>query len=401
MLMVNEKWIVACSGGPDSMALLDQMKDKNIIVAHVNYHKRPTADRDMKIVEDYCEKYNIPCFVLNEAYEVTGNFQAFARDYRYAFFKRIAEETSACGVLLAHQEDDLLETYLMQVDKHLVPDYYGLKEQTVIKGVCCRRPLLHKTKKELQEYCLVHGVPFGIDESNLSDDYTRNRIRHTCIEKMDSNERIRLREEIDAKNSTLMDQRNRVKDAAEVVVLDLKKYRMYEVEDRLTLLRLYFRFNQVVEMDHASRRQLVEIDRVLMNKRNYQIPFGDKSLNISYDSCEIVGNQDKSYSFVIESLHSFETEFFKVGFEGKSVEAVTVSADDFPLTIRSPRENDRIEMRFGHKAINRFFIDRKISMKDRLTWPVVVNRDNEIILVPGLGCNVSHYSVKPNLFVIK
>ena len=56
------KCVVACSGGPDSMALLDQLnkQGKDIVVAHVNYKHRDTADRDENIVKDYCKKYDIP-----------------------------------------------------------------------------------------------------------------------------------------------------------------------------------------------------------------------------------------------------------------------------------------------------------------------------------------------------
>ena len=56
------KCVVACSGGPDSMALLDQLnkQGKDIVVAHVNYKHRDTADRDEKIVKEYCKKYDIP-----------------------------------------------------------------------------------------------------------------------------------------------------------------------------------------------------------------------------------------------------------------------------------------------------------------------------------------------------
>ncbi|MCF0115719.1 MAG: tRNA lysidine(34) synthetase TilS [Erysipelotrichaceae bacterium] len=395
------EWIVACSGGPDSMALLDMMKDKPIGVAHVNYHKRDSAKRDMEIVENYCALHGIPCFVLNEPYEVVGNFQAFARDYRYEFFKRVVEATSAQGVLLAHQEDDVLETYLMQQKKGLIPDYFGLREMTEIKGVVCKRPLLSYSKQSLMEYCDSHNVPYGIDESNLRDDYTRNQIRHSIVEKMSENERATKLQEIKGKNAELLQQRERVRECAHQKQLNLKEYFQFDVEDRLVLLRMFLRYHEVHTMDHASKKQLAEIDKALSSEKHVRIPLGEFYLNKAYELCEIVVNEDKSYYFILESLHSLATEFFKVTFEGNSLQAVTVSEDDFPLVIRSPRENDKIEMRFGHKAINRFFIDRKIPLEKRKVWPIVLNKDNEVILVPGLGCNVNHYSIKPNLFVVQ
>ena len=63
----NQKWVLAVSGGPDSMALLDMAFKSNveIIVVHVNYHKRESALRDQMIVQEYCAENNIPCFVYD------------------------------------------------------------------------------------------------------------------------------------------------------------------------------------------------------------------------------------------------------------------------------------------------------------------------------------------------
>ncbi len=60
-LSSDSRYLVAVSGGPDSMALLDMCRRMSFYIeaAHVNYHKRSTAERDEKIVRDYCDKYNI------------------------------------------------------------------------------------------------------------------------------------------------------------------------------------------------------------------------------------------------------------------------------------------------------------------------------------------------------
>ena len=58
-------------------------------------------------------------------------------------------------------------------------------------------------------------------------------------------------------------------------------------------------------------------------------------------------------------------------------------------------------MRYGTKKIRRFFIDNKIPLRKRMIWPVVLNRKGDIVLVPEIGCDLNHYSEKPNLFVIE
>ena len=86
------KCVVACSGGPDSMALLDQLnkQGKDIVVAHVNYKHRDTADRDEKIVKEYCKKYDIPVRVLYPVYE-KENFRHSKRCF-VILFGKVADE---------------------------------------------------------------------------------------------------------------------------------------------------------------------------------------------------------------------------------------------------------------------------------------------------------------------
>jgi tRNA(Ile)-lysidine synthase len=68
--------LLAVSGGPDSMALLnDYHKSTNVIVGHVNYKKRSDSDVDQKIVEDFCKKYDIKLEVLVVKTQEVGNFQ--------------------------------------------------------------------------------------------------------------------------------------------------------------------------------------------------------------------------------------------------------------------------------------------------------------------------------------
>ena len=155
------KCVVACSGGPDSMALLDQLnkQGKDIVVAHVNYKHRDTADRDEKIVKEYCKKYDIPVRVLYPVHE-KGNFQAWARDLRYAFFEEVADAFDAKILYVAHQMDDVIETYLFQKNRNMICDWYGLKEKSVRHGYQIIRPLLNFTKSELQQYCNDNGVSF-------------------------------------------------------------------------------------------------------------------------------------------------------------------------------------------------------------------------------------------------
>ena len=86
---------------------------------------------------------------------------------------------------------------------------------------------------------------------------------------------------------------------------------------------------------------------------------------------------------------------------GDDFHGVTLSADDFPITIRNYHEGDFIKMRYGTKKLNRYFIDHKISYRERRSYPVMVNRNNEVVLVPCIGSNVNHYSKHHSVYMLK
>ena len=113
----NKKYVVACSFGPDSMALLDMaIKDGfNVVVAHVNYRKREASQAEQDNLQKFCDEHKIKLYILDLINQISsGNFQDWARKKRYEFFKAVAEKENAFAVLVAHQQDDVIETYLMQ-----------------------------------------------------------------------------------------------------------------------------------------------------------------------------------------------------------------------------------------------------------------------------------------------
>ena len=389
------RYLIAVSGGPDSMALLDMLRktESDLEVAHVNYHKRETADRDEELVRQYCETHQIPFHCL-DVYpdDVEGNFQAYARKARYSFFASLCKEKNLDGVMVAHHKDDVIETYLMQREKKLGVGRYGLAEDTVIEEVRVIRPLLDMDKKALLRYCQDNAVPYGIDESNLADDYTRNRIRHWIVEQMGDIEKENLIEEIEALNHALQQKQKIIQEG-------IRSH--YEAKEFLALpylidhLRLIFPGHSLRYYEEMDR-QLNETDRcVLRDDRTI--------LTKEYGNIDIFAiPEDYEYVFPsMEDLKEGDYERFRISLSGSSVEALILSLEDFPVTIRNAKAGDQIRMRYGTKKISRFFIDRKIPLKERLAWPVVLSQRNEVILLPGLGCDVYHYSQKPDIYVLK
>ena len=401
LLDKDKKYIVAVSGGPDSMALLHMcLKQKlNICVAHVNYRKRDNAFKEMESVETFCIENNIPFYCLNKEYKYKGNFQAFARKYRYDFFVKIANKYNYDCVLIGHNEDDVLETYLMYEEKKLEGEIFGIAKESSYKGLKIYRPLLSYSKQELIDYCNDNDVIYFIDESNLSNEFTRNKIRHSKVDKLNKEERIALLKEIEIKNIEKQKLVDKVEPYTNINKINVNIFNDFNLDEKLMFLRLWF--SKFIKKETYSKKFLLEIIKAIDGGNNFEIPIGDSKFVRSYEVCEVMGNDEIVYSFDIISNRAFKTDYFTISDKGKTIEGISVKDDEWPITIRNYREGDSIKLRFGTKKISRWFIDRKIPINERKLWPIVLNNKNEVIMVPGIGCNISHYTIKPNIFVIK
>ena len=392
----DKRYLIAVSGGPDSMALLDMAKRSGLYIeaAHINYHKRATAKRDEKIVRDYCRQNGIVFHKRDfDPDTCKGNFQAAARDFRYDQFLKICRKNRLEAVLVAHQLDDLVETYIMQKEKKLGVACYGLAQTNMINGVKVIRPLLKYSKDELEGYCQKRGIEYGIDESNLTDDYTRNRIRHERVSKLSADEKKKIYRETVKLNKE--NERRFTRAYKKLYGKRMKASAFFKVKYLDYFLRHYFRSRSEANIAEMIR-QLKEADHVVLRADEITIVK-------EYGMIEVFRNEDDYlYTFRdLKALRSRTYPHFRISRKGKGTDAVTFRKDDFPVVIRNAKKGDEIVLRFGTKKLNRFFIDRKIPYADRLIYPVLVNRKGQIILVPELGCDLMHYSQKPDIFVIK
>lgn len=389
----KKRVLIGVSGGPDSMALLDMMKDKyEVYVAHVNYHHRDSALRDEKIVEKYCMKYQLP-FFKNDYVEVGGgNFQENARIFRYEFYKEIIDKYNLEYVMLAHHKDDLIETYLMQKKRKNHVFYYGLKKSINNFGIKIVRPLLKYTKSDLITYCNKNNIPYGIDESNLSNDYQRNRIRHDIVEKLSSKEKNSLVKEINNLNKE-----NKELNKKSINFINKRKIipvsEFLEYEDKIRLLRIFLGIS-------ISKKQAIELIRQIGTASSFEMLIEDTYLCLEYGYISVYKKED-DYFYELSEIKYFKTKYFELSKKGKTIESFNVNKEDFPLIIRNYKEGDCILMRYGTKKLNRFFIDHKISYKERKMWPVVLNKDGLAIFVPKIGCDRHHYCKNANMYMLK
>ena len=121
----------------------------------------------------------------------------------------------------------------------------------------------------------------------------------------------------------------------------------------------------------------------------------------SYEGMLYFKKIKENKSYTVSYLEYITDDSFSLLKSGKVIESIYVSEKDFPLVIRSVKPGDQIKLRYGTKKVSRFLIDRKIPKIYRKEWLVMENSAKKVIFVPGIGCDVEHFSIKPNLFMIQ
>ena len=192
----NDRIVVGCSTGPDSMALVDMLlkirKKYNlcIIIAHVNHNVRRESIEEEHFIKNYCLENNLffESMIIEEYSD--DNFHNEARNIRYNFFDSIVHKYSANYLMTAHHGDDLIETILMRIVRGSNLNGYGGFKMIVDMGdYKIVRPLISFTKDELENYDIENGVKYYIDSSNKKDKYTRNRYRKYVLQFLKSEDK--------------------------------------------------------------------------------------------------------------------------------------------------------------------------------------------------------------------
>ncbi len=181
------KICVAVSGGMDSTALLHYLYkhcvEYSITVCALNCNHRMrgvTSDRDSGFVKQYCAELGVPlmCFEWNTDERRT---ESSARQWRLDCYAEAMEKSGADCVATAHHLDDNAETVLFNLARgSALSGLTGITE-----GGKIIRPFIGCTRAQIAEYVRANGIPYVEDETNFTDDYTRNMIRHNVLPELE------------------------------------------------------------------------------------------------------------------------------------------------------------------------------------------------------------------------
>ena len=382
----NDTYLLACSFGPDSMALFDMLYKKgiNFVACLVNYNTRKESLIEEQSLKKYALERNIKCYVKSVFYkEEDGNFEAWARNVRYLFFKEVYEKEHAKGVFVAHHQDDLLETYIMQKKRKMIIPYYGIEKETTLFNMTILRPLLSYSKKDLLAYCQTNNIPYSIDVTNNEDKHTRNKIRHQIINNLSLEERNNLLKEIDTLNSKRKDELKNIKECFESErIINIDRLKKFSVNEQIfALYKLIIDNAKLYTLTRTRAKELLKV--INSSKPNIKVCLKDNIYFIKEYDKAIVKEENpfEGYELKIEKPKKVISPFFELDLTSDTSNR-NITIDDYPLTIRTFKPNDYITIKNVKREVRRLFIDLKMPLDIRKFWPIIVNKDNKIIYIP-------------------
>ena len=305
--------------------------------------------------------------------------------------------------MTAHQGDDLMETILMRIVRGSTLKGYSGFSRIVDKGnYKIVRPLITVTKDEINRFDEENNIKYAIDKSNNEDHYTRNRYRHIVLPFL-KNEEPNVHKKFLKFSETLLENNNYIDTEARKV------------------------FNKVFQNGALEVDKFIQLDHVIQTKIIYNILeriYGDDLLIIGDAHVELIFDLIKSsksnsvvhlpnnviviksyneltFSFDEDEYDTYEIEIERIVNlpNGKIIERVEGSNETsnytirinssevkLPLYVRNRRDGDKMEVKGmnGRKKISDIFINEKIKISDRNTWPVVLDSEDNIVWLPGI-----------------
>ncbi|HXA28910.1 MAG TPA: tRNA lysidine(34) synthetase TilS [Candidatus Angelobacter sp.] len=184
VLLPGERLVVACSGGPDSTALLDALarlappRRLDLCVAHVDHGLREGSADEASMVEAVAAARGLAFHALRVSVAPGGSLQDRARTARHQALRSLAAEVGASAIALGHTADDQAETVLMRALSGATPR--ALRAMSPRDGMLAR-PLLRVWRAQASAYCAVLGLPVLDDPSNADPRFLRSRVRHELL----------------------------------------------------------------------------------------------------------------------------------------------------------------------------------------------------------------------------
>ena len=405
----DKKYLLAVSGGVDSMAMLNLfLKFKlKFSVCSCNFNLRGIdSKKDILLVESFCKKRKINFYSKNfdtseHSIKNKISIQMASRDMRYSWFKSILNQNGYNYIVTAHHEDDNIETILFNFIK--TTGYKGLigipKSSNKIL-----RPLINIKKSEILSYAKKNNIIWRDDESNYDNKYVRNKIRNKLIpiiSQINPSFNKSINESINRlqKLESFIDYHE--KKFISKFVVDHKKYIEINKDflnknyDPLiiihNLLSKYgYKYDQIsnilVALRKSENKKFLSEDYLLINDRKSFFIFKKNSFN--KESKKIKSIEGISIGSTRISLSKYDIEKFILN-KNKNNAQLDYDKISFPLVIRNYNNGEKFSPlgMNNNKKISSYLSDKKLSIIDKMNQFIIEDSSKNIIWLVGLQIN--------------
>ena len=408
LMSKSQLYLVALSGGADSVALLWALKKLgyNIEAAHCNFHLRgEESDRDEDFCKNLCRELDIKLHLAHFDTQTNASLHGIsiemaARNLRYNYFEALLKDINASAVCVAHHKDDSAETLLLNLIRGT-----GIEGLTGIKSKNDRivRPFLCVRRNEIINYLEQQNQSFVTDSSNLVNDVQRNKIRLDVMPLLQTinplvvehlNQTGEYVEEATAILNTALEQmQDRVVllKTEEQMIVDIERL---EKEQSSSYLLWYILKNygfNAAQIKQISCGLKTSVGRVWGSATHALTINNNKIIVEPLFTCDT-----KEYRLIEEGLYHLNSKLsIEIKKEPYSIDSgfskdskdIWIDADKvaFPLSVRLIKEGDRmvpLGMK-GTKLISDMLTDTKVSYFDRQRQYVLLNNDQQIIWLLG------------------
>ena len=383
------KYILALSGGIDSMVLADMLLQAKaeFVLAHCNFHLRgEESDGDEKFVRDYAERKGLSLYVkqfdtMAYAKEHGVSIEMAARDLRYAWFEELRQQLGYDKIAVAHHADDQLETFFINLLRGA--GIRGLKGMQPLNGNIIR-PLLDKSREEIHQYAIENGIKWREDHTNAETQFLRNKIRHELLPVIDGISK-EGRASILKSISHLASENELYRELVDEKLFQIvKKDGEVQKTSHLSPLTSQLLFEWL--RDYGFNSDQVHFIHEAMNGQPGTSFFSPThKVTIERDGVELtpICQHDKTQVELVYEQHPNDDNFVI----DKSPEVAQLDYDKltFPLKLRMWQAGDRfypLGMK-GSRLLSDFMKDLKLTTRQKEECQVLTTAKDEIVWVVG------------------
>ena len=403
--LAEDKYLLAVSGGIDSMVLFDLFIKNNInfSVASCNFQLRgEDSDNDLKFVENICIKNSINLYstVLDvDKFSTMRKIstQMAARELRYDFFKKILEKHKYSYIVTAHHLDDNIETIIFNFIKST--GYKGLVGIPFNKNKILR-PLINTSKEEIEDYAVSNNISWRLDKSNNSNKYSRNKIRNEVIpllKEINPSLGKSLTESLKRIQKLSHDIKTRIDLFIQKFVdfkddyINIKKDFIHDIEKYEILLFDFFHdygFNYsqieniIKSLKAKNQKKFISLNyELIIERKSIFIITKDFLVKTRYESKKI---ENIVLPFFNLSVKKYKKSLFTLNKSNNNAQ-LDFDKITYPICIRNYKKGEKflpLGMR-KNKKISDFLSDKKVNYIIKLRQCVITDSTDSVLWVVG------------------